>query len=119
MCLIGIRFSGMLFLSGHTKEALMSGLSDMEYLRLKVAQTDDIMEESEEKNDAEEDDDEDEIGGPAQPTDSAYESGENASKNKTSVSSEDKRQSKAKKNAKQEVTVQRNLHVNRSYTAQK
>lgn len=118
MCLTGLSFSGVLFLSGHTKEALMSGLSDMEYLRSKVAQTDDTMEGSEEKNDAEEDDDEEEDGGPTQPTDSAYESGENTSKTKTSVSSEDKRQSKAKKNAKQEVTVQRNLHVNHCYTAQ-
>lgn len=118
MCLTALRFSGILFLSGHTKEALMSGLSDMEYLRSKVAQTDDTMEESEEKNDAEEDDDEEEDGGPTQPTDSAYESGENTSKTKTSVSSEDKRQSKAKKNAKQEVTVQRNLYVKSCYTAQ-
>lgn len=119
MCLTGLSFSGCIFLSGHTKEALMSGLSDMEYLRSKVAQTDDTMEESEEKNDAEEDDDdEEEDGGPAQPTDSAYESGENTSRTKTSVSSEDKRQSKAKKNAKHEVTVQMDLHVNRCYTAQ-
>ncbi|XP_054466778.1 probable RNA-binding protein 19 [Anoplopoma fimbria] len=86
---------------GATKEALKSGLSDMEYLRSKVAQTDDTMEESEEKHDGEENED----CGPVQHTDSAYESGDrdNVSKTKTSVSSEDKKQSKAKKNAKQEM----------------
>ncbi|XP_034398183.1 probable RNA-binding protein 19 isoform X1 [Cyclopterus lumpus] len=86
---------------GATKEALKSGLSDMEYLRSKVAQTDDTMEESEEKDDG----DENEDCGPMQHTDSAYESGDrdSVSKTKTSVSSEDKRQSKAKKTAKQET----------------
>ncbi|XP_075955548.1 putative RNA-binding protein 19 isoform X1 [Anarhichas minor] len=86
---------------GSTKEALKSGLSDMEYLRSKVAQTDDTMEESEEKHDG----DENEDCGPVQHTDSAYESGDrdNVSKTKTSVSSEDKKQSKAKKTAKQEM----------------
>ncbi|XP_044052780.1 probable RNA-binding protein 19 [Siniperca chuatsi] len=90
---------------GATKEALKSGLSDMEYLRSKVAQTDDTMEDSEEKDDGEGGDDEDEDNGPVQHTDSAYESGdrENLSKTKTSVSSEDKKQSKAKKTAKQET----------------
>lgn len=84
---------------GATKEALTSGLSDMEYLRLKVAQTEDTMEEGEEK------DDEDEDCGPVPHTDSAYESGdrENVSKTKTSVSSEDKKQSKVKKTAKPET----------------
>nr|XP_040052103.1 probable RNA-binding protein 19 isoform X1 [Gasterosteus aculeatus aculeatus] len=87
---------------GPTKEALKSDLSDMEYLRSKVAQTDDTMEESEEKRD---DDDENEDCGPTQNTDSAYESGDrdNTSKAKTSVSSEDKRQSKTKKSAKEEM----------------
>uniref|UniRef100_A0A8D0API7 Probable RNA-binding protein 19 n=1 Tax=Sander lucioperca TaxID=283035 RepID=A0A8D0API7_SANLU len=90
---------------GATKEALKSGLSDMEYLRSKVAQTDDTMEESGEKDDGEGDDDEDEDCGPVQHTDSAYESGdrENMSKTKTSVASEDKKQSKAKKTTKQEM----------------
>ncbi|XP_068422376.1 probable RNA-binding protein 19 [Clinocottus analis] len=84
-----------------TKEALKSDLSDMEYLRSKVAQTDDTMGESEEKHDG----DEDEDCGPIQHTDSAYESGDrdSVSKNKTLVSSEDKVQSKAKKTAKQET----------------
>ena len=101
-------------LSGATKEALKSGLSDMDYLRSKVAQTEDTMEESKEKQDGEEEnddegeDDEDEDGVPAQHTDSAYESGdkENLSKTKTLVSSGDEKQSKIKKTAKQEVTVQ-------------
>ncbi|XP_035514934.1 probable RNA-binding protein 19 [Morone saxatilis] len=90
---------------GATKEALKSGLSDMDYLRSKVAQTDDTMEESEEKDDGEAGDgDEEEDRGPVQHTDSAYESGdrENTSKTKPSVSSEDK-QSKVKKPAKQEM----------------
>uniref|UniRef100_A0A8C4H940 Probable RNA-binding protein 19 n=1 Tax=Dicentrarchus labrax TaxID=13489 RepID=A0A8C4H940_DICLA len=78
------------------EEALKSSLSDMDYLRSKVAHTDDTMEESEEK---------DEDRGPVQHTDSAYESGD-TSKIKPSVSSEDKKQSKAKKPAKQEVTQQ-------------
>ncbi len=92
----------------------------MEYLRSKVAQTDDTMEESEEKDDGGGGDDEDEDHGPVQHTDSAYESGdrENTSKTKTSVSSEDKKQSKAKKTAKQEVTVQTNVHVKIINTAQ-
>ncbi len=100
----------MLLLSGETKQAMKSGLSDMEYLRSKVAKTDETMEESEEKDDEE---DEDEEAGPAQHTDSAYESGdrENTSKNKTSVPSEEKKQSRAKKTAKEEVTVQTSLHV--------
>lgn len=104
--------SCVLLLSGATKEALKSGLSDMEYLRSKVAQTEDTM--SEVKDDGEGDDDEDEDYGPVQHTDSAYESGdrENVSKTKTSVSSEDKKQSKAKKTGKQEVTVQTELQLN-------
>ncbi|KAF3850875.1 hypothetical protein F7725_012647 [Dissostichus mawsoni] len=96
---------------GATKEALKSGLSDMDYLRSKVAQTEDTMEESKEKQDGEEEDedegedDEDEDGVPAQHTDSAYESGdkENLSKTKTVVSSGDEKQSKIKKTAKQEM----------------
>uniref|UniRef100_A0A3B3TPZ7 Probable RNA-binding protein 19 n=1 Tax=Poecilia latipinna TaxID=48699 RepID=A0A3B3TPZ7_9TELE len=51
------------------KEALKSGLSDMDYLRSKVAQT---MEESDEENEADEEEEE----GPVQHGDSAYESGE-------------------------------------------
>lgn len=78
-----------------TKEALKSGLSDMDYLRSKVAQTEDTEEEEEEE---EEDDD-----GPLQHTDSDYESGdrENISKVKSSVTSEENDQSKVK----QEVTL--------------
>uniref|UniRef100_A0A8C2Z503 Probable RNA-binding protein 19 n=1 Tax=Cyclopterus lumpus TaxID=8103 RepID=A0A8C2Z503_CYCLU len=67
-----------------TKEALKSGLSDMEYLRSKVAQTDDTMEESEEKDDG----DENEDCGPMQHTDSAYESGDRDSVSKTKTSTE-------------------------------
>uniref|UniRef100_A0A3Q2V758 RNA binding motif protein 19 n=1 Tax=Haplochromis burtoni TaxID=8153 RepID=A0A3Q2V758_HAPBU len=77
-----------------TKEALKSGLSDMDYLRSKVAQTADTEEEEEEDDD-----------GPLQHTDSDYESGdrENISKVKSSVTSEEKDQSKVKKPAKQET----------------
>lgn len=100
---------GNLLLSGATKEALKSGLSDMEYLRSKVATTDDTLEEE----DGEGGDDEDEDRGPVQHTDSAYESGdrENTSKAKTPASSEEKKQSKAKKTAKQEVTDQSTLNI--------
>lgn len=85
----------------------------MEYLRSKVAQTDDTLEEEEEEEDGVGADDEDEDQGPVQHTDSAYESGdrENASKAKTSASSEEKKQSKAKKTAKQEVTDQSTLNI--------
>ncbi|KAM3610239.1 uncharacterized protein V6R79_001148 [Siganus canaliculatus] len=77
------------------KDALKSGLSDMEYLRTKVAQTDDTMGEDDEG-------DEGEDGGPVQHTDSAYESGD-TTKTKSTASSEDKKQHKAKKDAKQEI----------------
>uniref|UniRef100_A0A3Q1HRR2 Probable RNA-binding protein 19 n=1 Tax=Anabas testudineus TaxID=64144 RepID=A0A3Q1HRR2_ANATE len=60
------------------EEALKSALSDMEYLRSKVAQTVDTM--GEEKDDDEEGDDEDEDNGPIQHTDSAYESGDRENK---------------------------------------
>lgn len=75
-----------------TKEALKSGLSDMDYLRSKVAQTEDTEEEEEEDDD-----------GPLQHTDSDYESGdrENILKVKSSVTSEENDQSKVK----QEVTL--------------
>uniref|UniRef100_A0A3Q3FAQ9 Probable RNA-binding protein 19 n=1 Tax=Labrus bergylta TaxID=56723 RepID=A0A3Q3FAQ9_9LABR len=53
------------------EEALESGLSDMEYLRSKVAQTDDTMEVNEEEDGDEGADGED--GVPVQHTDSAYE----------------------------------------------
>lgn len=100
----GLSAGGVLCITGATKEALKSGLSDMEYLRSKVAQTEDTMEESGEKDDGEE---------VVQHIDSAYESGdrENLPKTKTSGSSEDKKQGKAKKTAKQEVTIQMYLHV--------
>ncbi|XP_029019699.1 probable RNA-binding protein 19 [Betta splendens] len=78
---------------GASKEALKSDLSDMDYLRSKVAQTDTLV------------DDEDEDDGPVLHTDSAYESGdrESASKTKTLVSSEDKNQSKSKKSFEKET----------------
>ncbi|KAM9392110.1 putative RNA-binding protein 19 isoform 2-T2 [Pholidichthys leucotaenia] len=84
------------------KEALKSGLSDMDYLRSKVTKTTDIMEADEDGDDEEAND------AAVQHTDSAYESGdkENVSKNKTSVSSESKKQSKGKKTAQQAVTME-------------
>ncbi|KAL3975876.1 ATF-like basic leucine zipper transcriptional factor [Sarotherodon galilaeus] len=86
-----------------TKEALKSGLSDMDYLRSKVAQTADTEEEEDENKDEEEEEEDDD--GPLQHTDSDYESGdrENFSKVKSSVTSEEKDQSKVKKPAKQET----------------
>uniref|UniRef100_A0A8D3ECR7 Probable RNA-binding protein 19 n=1 Tax=Scophthalmus maximus TaxID=52904 RepID=A0A8D3ECR7_SCOMX len=60
---------------GTTKGALESGLSDMDYLRSKVAQMDETMEQGEEKDDGEGGDDEDEDRGAVQQhADSAYES---------------------------------------------
>ncbi|KAK2837318.1 hypothetical protein Q5P01_014530 [Channa striata] len=85
---------------GAVKEALKSGLSDMDYLRSKVAQTVDNLEESEGNDDGGVED-----NGPVLHTDSAYESGDRdgITKTKTSASSEDKKQSKAKKTGKQET----------------
>ncbi|XP_041642367.1 probable RNA-binding protein 19 [Cheilinus undulatus] len=90
---------------GTTKEALKSGLSDMEYLRSKVMKKDDIMEESEEEDGNEEGEDENADHVPAQHADSAYESGdrENISKKQSTASPEEKKMSKAKKSAKQET----------------
>ena len=62
-------------LTGATKEALKSGLSDMEYLRSKVAQPGGNVEQGEEEEDEEEEDDDEDDAGPV-PTDSAYESGD-------------------------------------------
>ena len=113
----------MFLISGASKEALKSGLSDMDYLRSKVAQTDDTMEESVEKDEEEEEDDdgdeggddEEEEPGSVQHADSAYESGEreNSSKTKLPASSEDKKQKKVKKTAAQEVSVEKHplLHT--------
>lgn len=81
----------------------MSELSDMDYLRSKVASAHDGVEVSEEK-DEDEDHDAEEDGSTAQHPDSAYESGENSSKAK---SSKNKTHSKDKKSAQQEVTVGR------------
>ncbi|KAF3695836.1 putative RNA-binding protein 19 RNA-binding motif protein 19 [Channa argus] len=88
---------------GAIKEALKSGLSDMEYLRSKVAQTVGTLEESEGKDDGEGRNDEG--NSPVQPTDSAYESGDRdgITKTKTSTLSEDEKQSKVKKTGKQET----------------
>lgn len=95
--------TAILLLSDAAKEALKSGLSDMDYLRSKVAQTVDMGEDDDNKDGDEEEEDD----APLQHTDSAYESGDrdNVSKVKSSVSSEEKKQSKVKKTAKQEVTV--------------
>ncbi|XP_076007167.1 putative RNA-binding protein 19 [Genypterus blacodes] len=89
---------------GTTKEALKSGLSDMDYLRSKVAQTADTVAESgeEEEEDGEDGDNKEDESGPVQEGDSDYESGDRE-KSKTSVSNVDKKQSKDKKTAKQEM----------------
>lgn len=80
-----------------TKEALKSGLSDMDYLRSKVAQVEDTVEE----NDEQDDDDEGDDGGPIQHPDSAYESGDREKGSKSKSSSEDKKQNKLKKTPRQ------------------
>ncbi|CAL8248219.1 unnamed protein product [Merluccius merluccius] len=90
------------------KDALRSGLSDMDYLRSKVASTEETMEQEEEdeQEDAEDDGDhEEKEHAPAVQADSAYESGDkdNLPKTKTSTSSVEKKQGKASKSAKQEM----------------
>uniref|UniRef100_A0A667YIE1 Probable RNA-binding protein 19 n=1 Tax=Myripristis murdjan TaxID=586833 RepID=A0A667YIE1_9TELE len=92
---------------GAAKEALQSGLSDMDYLRSKVAQTKDTMEESGEDDQSEGDGDKDDDRGPVHQGDSAYESGDrdSISKTKTSTSSVDKKPGKSSKTAKQEVSA--------------
>lgn len=89
-------------LVGAAEEKLQTGMSDMEYLRSKVAQTEDTMSEAKDEDKGGDDED----YAPVQHTDSAYESGDREKSN-TSGSSEDKKQNKAKKTtkAKQEVTV--------------
>lgn len=101
------QFSAVMILLGASKEALTSGLSDMEYLRSKMAETVNTMEEKEENSDDEEEEEEqegDDDPVPLQHTDSAYESGENSSKTKTSVPCK-KTESKMKKSEKQEVST--------------
>ncbi|XP_061585092.1 probable RNA-binding protein 19 [Cololabis saira] len=86
-----------------TKDALKAGLSDMDYLRSKMAKTEDTKEEADEMDDGDDDDDdEEEDGDHVQQPDSAYESSdrENISKTKPAA---DKKQSKGKKTAKQET----------------
>lgn len=96
-------FFAVMFLLGASKEALISSLSDMEYLRSKMAETVNTMEEKEENSDDEEEEGDDDPV-PLQHTDSAYESGENSSKTKTSVPCK-KTESKMKKSEKQEVST--------------
>lgn len=104
------KFFAVMFLLGASKQALTSSLSDMEYLRSKVAETVNTMEEKEENSDGEEEVEEvkeeegDEDPVPPQHTDSAYESGENLSKTKSSVPCK-KKESKMKKSEKQEVST--------------
>ncbi|KAM4616129.1 putative RNA-binding protein 19 [Polymixia lowei] len=90
---------------GATKEALKCGLSDMEYLRSKVAQTEDTVEQSGEEEEGEDDDNEDDKCGPALQADSAYKSGDrdNIPKTKTAISSTDKKQGKAGKTGQQQT----------------
>ncbi|KAM6931091.1 putative RNA-binding protein 19 [Xenentodon cancila] len=83
-----------------TKDALKSGLSDMDYLRSKVTKTKDAGEEADEMNS--DDDDKEENGGPVQQPDSAYESSDRENTSKTKPAA-DKKQSKVKKTAKQET----------------
>uniref|UniRef100_A0A667YED1 Probable RNA-binding protein 19 n=1 Tax=Myripristis murdjan TaxID=586833 RepID=A0A667YED1_9TELE len=67
-------------------EALQSGLSDMDYLRSKVAQTKDTMEESGEDDQSEGDGDKDDDRGPVHQGDSAYESVSSLSLHKSTLS---------------------------------
>lgn len=81
---------------------MQSGLSDMDYLRSKVVQTQDT-----EENDKHDEGDEEEEA-QAQHADSAYESSENASLAKTSA---EKKLSKVKESATQEVNVETTVQV--------
>uniref|UniRef100_A0A3P9KUU6 Probable RNA-binding protein 19 n=1 Tax=Oryzias latipes TaxID=8090 RepID=A0A3P9KUU6_ORYLA len=75
------------------KEALKSGLSDMDYLRSKMAPIKDTKDEDEDNDD----------DSAVQHADSAYESGDRENTAKTKPSSESKKPSKAKKTATQEM----------------
>ncbi|XP_055080264.1 probable RNA-binding protein 19 [Periophthalmus magnuspinnatus] len=81
------------------KEALKSGLTDMEYLRSKVSNTKDTMEEKD--NDDDDEEDKNTIG----VSDSAYENSdrENVSEAKTDVSAKTQKQGKSKKAVKSEL----------------
>ncbi|KAJ0041721.1 hypothetical protein NL108_008021, partial [Boleophthalmus pectinirostris] len=85
------------YLPGGDKEALKSGLSDMEYLRSKVSNIKDIMEEKENDDDQ----DKNTFG----INDSAYESSdrENVSEAKTDVHAKTQKQGKSKKASKSEM----------------
>ncbi|XP_023814266.1 probable RNA-binding protein 19 isoform X2 [Oryzias latipes] len=75
------------------KEALKSGLSDMDYLRSKMAPIEDTKDEDEDNDD----------DSAVQHANSAYESGDRENTAKTKSSSESMRPSKAKKTATQEM----------------
>lgn len=90
-----------------SQEAVKSSLSDMDYLRSKVVQTKDVVEDGNEHSEG----DEEEEDAPGQHADSAYESSENVSLAK--LSSAEKKPSKGKKSAKQEVTTETDLQVKR------
>ncbi|KAK3574803.1 hypothetical protein QTP86_018394 [Hemibagrus guttatus] len=73
------------------KMALKQGLSDMDYLRSKVAKKPDMVDEKEEEDNAEEEEEEE---GPMQQLDSAYESGDKDSLKATTASSSSSSQNK-------------------------
>uniref|UniRef100_A0A8C7ZBB4 Probable RNA-binding protein 19 n=1 Tax=Oryzias sinensis TaxID=183150 RepID=A0A8C7ZBB4_9TELE len=79
--------------NNEAKEALKSGLSDMDYLRSKMAPIEDTKDEDEDNDD----------DSAVQHADSAYESGDRENTAKTKPSSESKKPSKAKKTGTQEV----------------
>ncbi|XP_061134863.1 probable RNA-binding protein 19 [Syngnathus typhle] len=85
-----------------SKEALKSSLSDMDYLRSKVVRTVDATDESNKKVDKQQGEEED--CGLAQPNDSVHKSGnqDDSREKKIPISSEEKKQGKAKKDARQE-----------------
>lgn len=90
---------------GPPREALKGALSDMEYLRSKVADTEETMEQGGEEDDCEDGDEEKDERVPGHQADSAYESGDrdNISKTKTVMATVDKKKGKASKSATQET----------------
>ena len=93
--------------SAEPKEALKSGLSDMEYLRSKVASTEETMEEE----GGEEEEEEEDERTPGVQADSAYESGDRDSLPKPAVTPGGEKKPQRGKKAKQEVNTRTLLHT--------
>ena len=98
--------NGVFSLSGADKEALKSGLSDMEYLRSKVAQTEGA---AVEKNNDDEDEDAEDKPAAVQQTDGAYESRDTDCIQRATAPASSLHQSQGKPGKQQEVGQTPNL----------